>query len=114
MKVAVKSNLIPLAKKLSRNRRRKIVRRSKIKRLIAVIKLANVCMDCRSKEELTFDHVKGKKLFNIGRARNYTIGQINKELMKCEIVCRSCYDIREYKRDFIYSNKGFTNRINRL
>ena len=72
--------------------------RIKIQNLIKYIKLNSICMDCGIDKSLTFDHVKGDKKFDLANAARHTFKQVNIELMKCEIVCRHCHDLREKSR----------------
>lgn len=60
------------------------------------------CMDCRKQfppVAMSFDHVRGKKLFNLGGSLvGKTMQQVIDELLKCEIVCLNCHAIREEGR----------------
>jgi hypothetical protein len=56
------------------------------------VKFPPVCMD--------FDHVRGKKLFNLSDAKAvaWDIERIQAEVMKCEVVCSNCHRLRTQKR----------------
>lgn len=62
------------------------------------------CMDCNTKYPsyvMDFDHVRGKKSFNIGQvtyARSKSWSKIQEEIEKCELVCANCHRIRTHKR----------------
>lgn len=60
------------------------------------------CLDCGENDinVLTFDHVKGKKKYNIANiiSRGYNIETIKSELEKTEIVCFNCHMRRERKK----------------
>ena len=74
-------------------------RNKKIKKFLADYKLSKGCKDCGYKlhhAALEFDHIKGKKQFNICLAKS--IGQAIKEIEKCEVVCSNCHRIRSYIR----------------
>jgi hypothetical protein len=63
---------------------------------------AKPCADCGvqySYRIMQFDHVHGKKEFNIGQ-RFYRNGikRIREEIAKCEVVCSNCHADRTYKR----------------
>ena len=88
------------------NRCRKKQQREGIKILIKHIKSTNKCLDCTNTSNLTFDHVIDPKMFNIRDAPTKTLTQVNRELIKCEIVCRSCHDIREFRRGKGYDKVG--------
>jgi hypothetical protein len=53
------------------------------------------CVDCGETDKLvlTFDHVRGKKLFNISDAMTagVTWKRIERELKKCEVRCANCH-----------------------
>lgn len=77
-------------------------RKIKIRKLLEKEK-DKPCMDCGKKYPfyvMDFDHVKGKKLFNLSTVANrrFNIKQIVKEIKKCEVVCSNCHRIRTFKR----------------
>lgn len=75
------------------------LRSKKVKEFLANYKLAKKCMDCgydKHHSALEFDHVKGKKHFNVCFASSIT--QARKEMLKCEVVCSNCHRIRTYNR----------------
>jgi hypothetical protein len=61
------------------------------------------CLDCGETDinVLTFDHVTGKKKYNIANmiSRGYNIETIKSELAKTEIVCFNCHMRRERKKN---------------
>lgn len=73
-------------------------RRESIKLLIKERKLAG-CIDCGLSDpcQMTFDHL-GDKCFDIADAPRKSLGAVLRELDKCQVVCRTCHDIRELKR----------------
>lgn len=74
-------------------------RRKKLKQLIRDAK-DKPCMDCgiqKAVDEMTFDHVRGTKRFNLSAAPT-SKNQILNELAKCDVVCRDCHDKREISR----------------
>jgi hypothetical protein len=61
----------------------------------------NACKDCPRgviwpSYVLHFDHVRGRKDFNLAAARWRTISlaRIKAEIAKCEVVCANCHAIR--------------------
>jgi len=71
------------------------------KKLVASIKVASGCMDCKvwgPDEILTFDHVRGKKEFGIGQRWDVGKHRLLKEIEKCEVVCANCHAIRTNTR----------------
>jgi 5-methylcytosine-specific restriction endonuclease McrA len=74
-------------------------KREKLRKIILDAK-NTPCMDCGVQKDIpnmTFDHVRGKKRFNISDAPS-SKGQILDEIAKCEVVCRDCHDDRERQR----------------
>lgn len=65
------------------------------------IKLASGCTDCGynvTAIALQFDHVRGKKEFNLSASHKYPRGRMLIELAKCEVVCANCHMIRTHSR----------------
>jgi ribosomal protein L25 (general stress protein Ctc) len=95
---------------LSKASRRK-TRRQRNKNIIRAAK--NIpCEDCGEQKcpnEMTFDHREpSKKLFNLSESRNVTLKQVEEELAKCDVVCRSCHDKREISRRRMNVSIAFT------
>ena len=74
----------------------------------------NSCVDCSEKNLLVldFDHVFGKKEFNIGKSAHNSknLDQIKKEIEKCEIRCRNCHAKRHHEEINSYRWKFFNER----
>lgn len=49
---------------------------------------------------MDFDHIEGKKKFNIGAAANAGRSRVSiqKEMKKCEVVCANCHRVRTWSR----------------
>lgn len=61
------------------------------------------CADCGGvfhPECMDFDHVRGEKGFNVGRAVCQTIPveRLRAEMAKCEVVCANCHRLRTARR----------------
>lgn len=61
------------------------------------------CKDCKQKFkpwQMDFDHVRGKKLFELSDARLtcWSRPKLLKEMAKCEVVCSNCHRDRTYQR----------------
>lgn len=60
------------------------------------------CMDCGQEFPhyvMDFDHVRGVKMFEIGRARGrFSKERLLAEVDKCELVCSNCHRIRTWTR----------------
>lgn len=60
------------------------------------------CMDCGVKYPpyvMDFDHVRGKKEFNIAAKKHgRTLEKLLDEIDKCDIVCSNCHRIRTHER----------------
>lgn len=47
---------------------------------------------------MEYDHVRGKKKFNIGHYNNKSVKVLMEEIAKCELVCANCHRERTYRR----------------
>jgi len=47
---------------------------------------------------MDFDHIRGKKKFQIGLQFGNAFKTLEKEIAKCDIVCANCHRVRTYKR----------------
>lgn len=61
------------------------------------------CADCGNKYPyyvMQFDHVSGKKKFNMSVVwkAGYGAEKVRKEAAKCEVVCSNCHAVRSHKR----------------
>ena len=61
------------------------------------------CTDCGRAYPwyvMDFDHVRGKKKFNLSIASNkmYSTAAIDEEITKCDLVCANCHRIRTFTR----------------
>lgn len=84
-----------------------------IKKIIEYL-LEHPCVDCGEKHpiKLTFDHVRGKKLFNISESVCvYKWDTIKKEIDKCDVRCHNCHNLKTATERNFLSLKIF-NSIN--
>ena len=75
------------------NRRRENVRKENRKFLKEYFE-KHPCIDCGETDirVLQFDHVRGKKKFNISsRIRDWPVDELMDEIAKCEIRCANCH-----------------------
>jgi hypothetical protein len=58
------------------------------------------CIDCGISDwrVLEFDHVRGKKKFNIGDYQKYSMKVLKEEIRKCEVRCANCHRIKTMER----------------
>lgn len=59
------------------------------------------CTDCGIKYPyyvMDFDHVRGRKLLNLGAARCKPTRMVEAEIAKCDVVCANCHRKREFRR----------------
>lgn len=82
---------------------RQLRNRKLIYKKINEYKRSKSCADCGYSNKdfpltLDFDHVRGKKLFNIAAFNGVGWERIKKEIEKCDIVCSNCHRIRSQKR----------------
>jgi hypothetical protein len=74
---------------------------AKRRKLVADMKQAAGCADCgydKHPEALQFDHVRGRKLFNIATHVTDRWERLLAEIAKCEVVCANCHSVRTYRR----------------
>jgi len=67
------------------------------------------CMDCGVRYPfwiMQFDHVRGKKEFNLSTVTCHAKQKVKDEIAKCDIVCSNCHDDRTYKRDLKALERG--------
>lgn len=86
------------AKVLSRERQRR--NRRAVRAWILEYLKAHPCVDCGETNPvvLEFDHVRGKKEFNIGKASSKNIGmrRLQEEIAKCDVRCANCHRKKTY------------------
>jgi 5-methylcytosine-specific restriction endonuclease McrA len=87
------SEMLPAAE-LKRERRRR--RKERIRSFIKEYLKSRNCEDCGTIENLTFHHRDpSKKKDDIGKLVSYkSFAKVEKEISKCDILCRHCHDIR--------------------
>ena len=59
------------------------------------------CKDCGKRyppHVMTFDHVRGKKKFDVSLGLRRRLAEILAEIEKCEVVCVNCHAQRTYVR----------------
>lgn len=74
-------------------------RMTAIRRWMDELKISKGCIDCgfnAHPHALHFDHVSGKKEFNVCNAKS--IAQAQREILKCEVRCANCHSIRTHDR----------------
>jgi hypothetical protein len=75
-----------------RNRQRN---QQMLKRYIQGYLASHPCVDCGASDPLVlvFDHVRGKKRFNISWAPNraYSLATLDAEIAKCDVRCANCH-----------------------
>lgn len=88
--------------KLYRETRRRCQKAYMAARRQLIINIKNVpCKDCNQKFPyyvMDFDHVRGRKKFNISQTLSVRPETLMREIKKCEVVCANCHRIRTYKR----------------
>jgi hypothetical protein len=87
--------------RLRRARRRRYQRQKELLRAIVREAKAGPCADCGLSWPyyvMHFDHVRGDKLFNIGKISSIAHGvserRLRAEIAKCDLVCSNCHLIR--------------------
>lgn len=76
--------------------------RAKIAGYVNQLKESSPCSDCGNFFPywiMTFDHIRGKKEFNITKGiKTVSFKTLKAEIRKCEIVCCNCHADRTYRR----------------
>jgi hypothetical protein len=76
--------------------------RKEIKDMITSLKKDKLCADCGLKFntwQMDFDHISGKKEFNISDIYNFgSKKKVLEEIAKCELVCANCHRNRTHDR----------------
>lgn len=58
----------------------------------ALAALGGICNKCGSKENLEFDHINSReKEFTLAKASSFSEIRWQKELLKCQLLCRTCH-----------------------
>ena len=84
------------------NRKKKLYNRKLCLFIVKSVKFFSSCKDCGTMVDLSFDHVKGTKLFNLSNIPYRTpIKTVINELLKCEIRCIACHRNR-HKNEIDY------------
>jgi hypothetical protein len=68
---------------------------------IQLFKSTEPCKDCGKLypyECMTFDHIKGPKLFHLSSYPPFGAKKMQEEAEKCDLVCSNCHLIRTRKR----------------
>src|SRR5258707_13618303 len=71
------------------------------RRQIVLAKKNKPCIDCGQSfhfAAMDFDHVRGKKLFNLGTTACQSLAVLYKEIDKREVVCANCHRVRTWTR----------------
>lgn len=74
-------------------------RRNRVQTFIRQFKLQKGCAKCGYKNHhaaLEFDHIIGKKQFNVCFSKS--IKHANKEIEKCQVLCSHCHKIETFNR----------------
>jgi hypothetical protein len=77
-------------------------RKQRLYKDIIVVTKDKSCADCKHRFPtvcMDFDHVRGKKLFNISIGYyGVSITALLKEIEKCDVVCANCHRLRTASR----------------
>lgn len=68
------------------------------RRNAAIKRMGGKCQKCGSKSNLEFDHIDpNKKLFAVSSFWSRSIDVIEKELKKCQLLCKSCHKKKTFE-----------------
>lgn len=84
----------------------KAERQDAVRRYIVNYLLEHPCVDCGETDPivLDFDHVRGKKRFNVSAMISlyYDLAYIKAEIAKCEVRCANCHRIKTAREQSWY------------
>lgn len=67
--------------------------------------LGNKCANCGSTSNLEIDHVDPtNKSFSFGKGWGKPLAILQEELNKCQLLCKSCHDIKTNSREYEHGN----------
>lgn len=84
-----------------RERKYSLERSRRRRQVLDLVKTTAGCADCGYNENpvaMQFDHVNGSKVAAVGKMVTYSWSRIWEEIMKCDVVCSNCHDIRTDQR----------------
>ena len=76
--------------------------------MINAVKLERGCGNCGYRAHpaaLQFNHISGTKDFNISQDTKRSLGKINNEIDKCEILCANCHSVHTYENRHWHSKR---------
>lgn len=87
-----------------RKKRQRKSYRDKARAFVIDRKCSTPCKDCHGTfpfYKLDFDHVRGRKEFELRRAGDdiTSLETLEEEMNKCDIVCKNCHAERTFKRN---------------
>lgn len=70
--------------------------RQEVRAFVTEYFLSHPCVDCGSTDAVTleFDHVRGRKSFEIGNSGHHRLQRVQEEIEKCEVRCANCHAIQ--------------------
>lgn len=89
-----------MSSRLLRNRAMRERQTSRNREIVRSLKERSSCVDCGTKEDLTFDHRPGTvKIDTVSNMlTKVSPSKLRREIAKCDIVCRTCHNVRENVR----------------
>ena len=100
---------IEYKKMIKQTKYAKAKRVAELQAYVADYKVNNPCVDCNRQDirGLHFDHVRGRKLFDIaeGIKSGIPLIKLQKEIGKCVVRCAYCHAIRTSKKNNDYLTK---------
>ena|ERR1051326_7363702 len=84
------------------SRRRRVSQLKRLRGYIYFYLMAHPCVDCGTDDirVLEFDHVRGKKKYNIAHllCTTFSLATLKKEITKCDVRCANCHRIKTNER----------------
>ena len=83
------------------------------RRAAAIAKLGGKCVKCGTVEQLEFDHIDPKtKSFGIGKMWSLSNDKLQKELEKCQLLCKPCHKEKSDRELELSHGRGLTGKKN--
>jgi len=99
---------------IERKKKQRKAYRARARAFVIDYKCSHLCTDCGESFPfycLDFDHVRGRKEFELRRAGDdiINIDKLKEEIAKCDVVCKNCHATRTFKRN-LSTNDELQNR----
>ncbi len=87
--------------------------RHKHREFLYIYCMGKSCIDCGTGDirVLEFDHVRGQKIFDVGKTVGRKLEDLKEEIRKCDLRCRNCHWIRTLRERNAYKYNRYLFEI---